>query len=130
MKHFIIVVSILLVAPIMLGFITERAVAQDPTKVDSAHYTVVFENEHVRAVRIAYGPGEKSVMHYHPAGVAVFLTDNKVMMTLPDGTTREGDAKAGDAIWMAAEKHLPKNIGDKAIELILIEMKSGEAKGE
>ena len=49
------------------------ALAQDPAKVDSNHYKVVFENEDVRVLRIPYGPGEKSVMHYHPYAVAVFL---------------------------------------------------------
>jgi len=130
MKHFTIVLSILLVAPIVLGLTSERAMAQDPTKVDTAHYAVVFENDHVRVVRIAYGPGEKSVMHYHPANVAVFLTDNKVLMTLPDETTAELNGKAGDAVWAPAGNHLPKNVGEKAFELILIEMKSGDAKEE
>ena len=49
------------------------ALAQDPAKVDSNHYKVVFENDDVRVLRITYGPGEKSVMHYHPDAVAVFL---------------------------------------------------------
>jgi hypothetical protein len=31
-----------------------------------------------RVLRIHYGPHEKSVMHYHPATVAVFLTDVRV----------------------------------------------------
>ena len=53
------------------------ALAQDPVVVDSAHYKLKFENEHVRVLRITYGPNEESVMHYHPAGVAVFLVDQK-----------------------------------------------------
>jgi hypothetical protein len=44
----------------------------DPVKVDPKHYTVEFENDKVRVLRIKYGPGEKSVMHAHPALVAVF----------------------------------------------------------
>lgn len=35
--------------------------AQDPTVVDSAHYSVVFENDDVRVLRIQYGPHERSV---------------------------------------------------------------------
>ena len=43
----------------------------DPTVVDSKHYSVELENEQVRVLRISYGPGENSVMHSHPAAVAV-----------------------------------------------------------
>jgi hypothetical protein len=47
--------------------------AQDPMHVDPRHYIVEFENEQVWVLRIHYGPHEKSVMHGHPAGLAVFL---------------------------------------------------------
>lgn len=94
----------------------------DPIEVDSDHYKAEFENDRVRAVRITYGAGEKSVMHYHPAGVAVFLTDQKVKFTMPDGSTQEVEAKTGDAIWMEAGQHLPENIGDEPLELILVEL--------
>jgi quercetin dioxygenase-like cupin family protein len=59
--------------------------AQDPVKVDPKHYTVEFENDKVRVVRIEYAPGEKSVMHGHPASVVVFLNDSQGRFTYPDG---------------------------------------------
>jgi quercetin dioxygenase-like cupin family protein len=95
----------------------------DPTVVDADHYTAEFENDLVRIVRIAYGAGEESVMHYHPDSVAVFLTDHLVQMTLPDGSTDEISAGAGDALFIPAGQHLPKNISDGPWELILIELK-------
>ena len=62
-------------------------------------------------------------MHYHPDSVAVFLTDHLVEMTLPDGSTDEISASAGDALFTPAGDHLPKNISDGPWELILIELK-------
>ncbi len=56
---------------------TPRPVTQDPLKVDPKHYKVEFENDRVRVLRITYGPREKSVMHGHPATVAVFSTENR-----------------------------------------------------
>ena len=97
----------------------------DPTAVDSNHYTAEFENDKVRIVRIAYGTGEESVMHYHPDSVAVFLNDQLVQMTMPGGSTDEISATAGEAIFTPAGQHLPKNISDAPIELILVELKSG-----
>jgi quercetin dioxygenase-like cupin family protein len=98
-------------------------VAQDAVEVDPDHYSVVFENEKVRVIRIAYGPGEKSVMHYHPAGVAVFLTDAHVKFILPDGESAEMQAKAGETAWTEAGSHQPENVSDEALELIQVEMK-------
>ncbi len=104
-----------------------RAAAQDPVKVDPKHYKVEFENAQVRVLRIQYGPHEKSVMHQHPAAVAVFLTDQTVKFTTPDGKATEPGGKAGQVAWNAAGKHLPENVGDKPIEVVLIELKGKPA---
>jgi quercetin dioxygenase-like cupin family protein len=99
--------------------------AQDPIKVDPKHYKVEFENEQVRVLRVSYAPGEKSVMHEHPANVAVFLTDGRGKFTLPDGKSEEVPIKAGTTRSGEAEKHQPENVGDKPFELILVELKAG-----
>jgi quercetin dioxygenase-like cupin family protein len=109
----------------VLGFVSTLAWAQDPVAVDPAHYSVEFENDSVRVLRIAYGPGEKSVMHYHPAGVAVFLTDQDVVFTFPDGTsTAAPSTGAGGTIWTPAGQHLPENVGSEPLEVILVEVKA------
>ncbi len=103
------------------------ALAQDPVNVDSKHYKLEFENDQVRVLHITYGPHEKSVMHAHPASVAIFLTDGQGKFTLPDGTTQEIPMKAGAVQWDGGGKHLPENTGDKPFELILVELKSKAA---
>ncbi len=116
---------------VMLLF-AQSALAQDATKVDAKHYKVVFENDEVRVLRINYGAHEKSVMHYHPEGVAIFLTGGKGKFTFPDGTTQNIEWNAGDTIWMPATKHLPENLSDEPFELIQVEMKvqpATDAKG-
>jgi len=99
------------------------ALAQDPVKVDPTHYKVEFENAQVRVLRIHYGAHEKSVMHYHPASVAVFLTDVHGKFTYPDGKSEAAEGKAGDTRWSKAGKHLPENTGDNAFDLVLVELK-------
>ena len=101
--------------------------AQDPVKVDTKHYKVEFENDHVRVLRVQYPAGEKSVMHEHPDAVAVFLTDHEVKFTYPGGKSEEVKAKAGESRWTPAGKHLPENISDKPLELILVELKGKAA---
>jgi beta-alanine degradation protein BauB len=95
----------------------------DPVKLDSKHYKVVLENDQVRVLRATYGPHEKSVMHEHPASVAVFMKDSHVKFNLADGTSQEVVSKAHDATWSDAGKHLPENLGDKPIDVIVIELK-------
>src|ERR1051326_8573999 len=100
------------------------ALAQDPVKVDSKHYKVEFENARVRVLRVHYGPHEKSVWHYHPAGVAIAVTDSHVKFSLPGGKSREETLIAGQVIWTPAGKHLPENLSDSDFEVILVELKS------
>jgi quercetin dioxygenase-like cupin family protein len=98
-------------------------IAQDATRVDPKHYKVEFENSRVRVVRAKYGPHEKSVMHSHPDLVAIFQTDGRVKFTYPGGRTEERDTKAGTAMFTPAIKHLPENITDRDMEVILVELK-------
>lgn len=95
----------------------------DPVKVDPKHYKVVIDNDEVRVLRATYGPHEKSVMHEHPASVAVSITDYHVKMTGADGKSQDMSSKAHDAIWTDAGKHLPENLGDKSMEVMVIELK-------
>jgi quercetin dioxygenase-like cupin family protein len=96
----------------------------DSTKVDAKHYKVEFENDRVRVVRARYGAHEKSTMHDHPALAVTFLTDYQGRFTYPDGRTEEFTGKAGQVSWSPAVKHLPENLSDKPIEVVLVEMKS------
>ncbi len=105
---------------------TNTADAQDATVVDPEHYTVEFENDYVRVIRISYGPNEKSVMHDHMAGVAVFLSDGKGTFTYPDGKTEEWIAKSGVSMWNPAITHSPENLLDAPFELIFVEVKNVE----
>ncbi len=97
--------------------------AHDPVVVDPDHYTVEFETEQVRVLRIKYGPREKSVMHGHPVSFGVHLTDAHARFTMPDGTTEEVRASAGDVVQYPAGDHLPENLSDQPLELVFVEFK-------
>jgi quercetin dioxygenase-like cupin family protein len=103
-------------------------IAQDATKADPNHYKVEFENSRVRVVRAKYGPHEKSVMHSHPDLVAIFQTDGRVKFTYPGGKTEERDMKAGTTLFAPAVTHLPENLTDGDMEIILVELKTAKRK--
>ena len=104
--------------------VTSAVFAQDPVKVDPKHYTVISENDQVRILKAHYGPHEKSVMHSHPAGAAVFTSDGKGKFTYPDGKSEAFTSKSGEARYTPAVTHLPENTGDKAFDVIIVELKS------
>ena len=117
-KKVLICISFLAATFLFSGTMAEDAVVADPE-----HYTVEFENDKIRIIRIKYGPGEKSVMHTHADHVAVFLTSNATRFTLPDGTSVDADTVAGAAEYTDADEHLPENLSDDPLEVVLIELK-------
>ena len=108
----------------VLALAVPSALAQDPVKVDSKHYSVEFENAQVRVLRVKYGPHEKSVMHRHPNSVAIFQTDAQVKFTFPNGKSQDASGKAGQVTWNTATTHLPENTGEQPFEVIVVELKS------
>lgn len=120
-----------LVLGVVLGIASSALVAQqrsepipDAVTADPAHYSVSFENDLVRFVRVKYGPGEKSVMHRHSASCVIFLTDQTFNFTLPDGTTEPASVSGGALGCGDGNVHLPQNITKSDAEFIMVEFKN------
>jgi quercetin dioxygenase-like cupin family protein len=118
---------ILLLSAMVCLLAATAAVAQDAAKVDPKHYKVESENAQVRILRVHYGPHEKSVMHSHPDGVAVYLTNGTMVFHFPDGKTQNATGKAGQTLFTPAIVHQPENTGKKPFDAIVIELKSSPA---
>jgi quercetin dioxygenase-like cupin family protein len=98
--------------------------APDAVTADPAHYTVLFENDLARLLRIRYPGGATSVMHNHPAGCGIFLVGQTFKFTPPQGEPLTVENHAGDVTCGDAEDHLPQNAGTADAELILLELKN------
>lgn len=105
------------------------ALAQDPVKVDPAHYKVVFENASVRVLKIGYAPGGKSTMHQHPDAIVIPLSAAQVRFTLPDGKAEDLSLANESAMYTPAGTHNPTNVGKAAVDALLVEFK-GAAPGK
>src|ERR1700730_12384275 len=82
-----------------------------------------MENERVRVVRIKYNAHDKSVMHQHPPGVAVFLNDASFKFRYQGGKTENINAKAGEYLWFEEVwEHDPENLSDKKAEVLYVEL--------
>jgi quercetin dioxygenase-like cupin family protein len=100
------------------------ALAQDPVKVDPAHYRVVFENASVRVLKIGYAPGAKSSMHQHPDAIVVPLAATKVRFALPEGKSEVSELANESAMYTPAGTHNPENVGSGPVDALLIEFKT------
>ena len=131
MKKFAYLPMTALLALVVISLHPQAAFAQkEATEADPVHYKVEFENDHIRVVRITYGPGEKSVMHTHAAGIVVCLTGGKTKMTYPDGKSEETECAAGQAMWAPAGAHLPESLNDVPTETLYIEIKEQTTQPE
>jgi quercetin dioxygenase-like cupin family protein len=116
-------ITVAAVAALALGTAT-LCRAQDPTKVDPAHYKVILDNPSVRVLRITYAPGAKSKMHEHPDAMVVVLSTGKMSFATPDGKTEERELPKDSAMYTPAGTHLPSNIGKTTMDAILVEFKA------
>ena len=96
----------------------------DAVKLDPKHYEVEYENDRLRVLRIRFGPNEKSVMHSHPSGVVVVLSDCDFRMYHPHGEARNIIGRRGQVIGFDEPfEHLPENLSAKPFEAIFVELK-------
>ena len=98
--------------------------AQDPVKVDPAHYKTLFENASVRILSINSPAGATSKMHQHPDSIVVPLTNAKVRFATPDGKSEDHDMANEVPTYSPAGLHNPTNIGTAAMSAILVEFKA------
>jgi len=106
----------------MMTSVTTRA--QDPVKTDGDKYTLVLENERVRVLEYRDKPGDRTTMHQHPDFVLYAIGPFTRKLTFPDGKEMTREFKAGDVIWMKAQKH----IGETDTHVLIVELKEGAKK--
>jgi hypothetical protein len=92
----------------------------DAVTADAKHYTVEFENDIVRVLRVKIGAGEVAPAHAHPAYCAIEITDS----SLREGTGQVSQSKAGQVFCGDALSHGPTNVGKAVAESIVVEFKN------
>lgn len=87
-------------------------------------YKVIAENDQYRIIAVTWKPGQRDVWHSHPTAAVYNLTDCKVRNHSPDGTSRDGESKAGAArVNPPVASHSLENIGQTECKLIMFEPK-------
>ena len=101
------------------------AVALDPLKLSPNVYSLEFENDQVRVLRVKYAPHQAVPQHEHVLNrVVVYLTGQHSKMSLADGTVQETQHKAGEVSTGGPGKHAEQNLLDTPLETIMVELKN------
>jgi len=87
------------------------ATTLDPVRVDPRHYTVEFENEYVRVLRVHFEPHEQGQNHEHLLNRVVFYIND------------QPNAKADDVRMAGAVTHVETNDSAHAADRIAVEIK-------
>jgi quercetin dioxygenase-like cupin family protein len=61
-------------------------------------------------------------MHSHPSTVVYVVKGGKVRYTMPDGSTKDGELKTGDALLRPPVTHADEALDE--LEVILVELKN------
>ncbi|MEN3370971.1 MAG: beta-alanine degradation protein BauB [Verrucomicrobiota bacterium] len=103
---------------------TSFVFAQDPAVVNARTIKVKFENDRVRVLEAELPPGVKEQVHSHPAYVIYVLAGGKVRNYAADGKITETELKTGEVLYREPLTHAAENIGNTAMHLILVELKT------
>ena len=96
----------------------------DALKASPANFRLLLENDHVRVLEYALGPGARDQWHTHPARVSYVVAGGTVRVTAADGRSFVVDEKAGDTTWSdPAPRHFVENVGATAVKTLLVEVK-------
>ena len=117
----------MLLAPLLLATLPVQDAHRVPLLLYPDNYRLLVENEHVRVLDFKLAKGATETTHDHPRHVAVFLTDVTIEFTLPDGTKRLRQAKAGEVGFSEPTAHASRNVGAADAHGILIELRTPAA---
>lgn len=92
-------------------------------------YSVAYENDAVRLLRVSYGPGESSATHSHPAHCAVAINGSSWRASPQDGEAADVTLEMGEVSCVPAGAHRMENMGTGAAEAVLVEFKPGATAG-
>jgi hypothetical protein len=99
---------------------TARQNVPDAVTADPKHYTVEFENDIVRVLRVKVGAGESAPAHRHDAYCAIEVSDSSLRE--PNGPV--SNSKTGEVFCGDATSHSPTNVGKAVAESIVVEFKN------
>ncbi len=124
MKNLTVLLKSILLIAVAIVFTASTTRAQDMAKVATKNVKVLLDNEEVRVLDVQAKPGDKLPMHSHPANIVYAISAGKWKTMFPDGTSRDIEAKAGEARWSDAVTHANEALTETHV--LVIELKQSK----
>ena len=99
----------------------DTAQYKDTCTVSPHNCKILKEDDTFRVIDYTAKKGDKVGMHSHPSHVIYVLEGGKTKFTMPDGSTKELDTKAGDVLLNPPTVHASDHESD--IHVIIVEKK-------
>ncbi|MDQ6669488.1 MAG: hypothetical protein M3069_01785 [Chloroflexota bacterium] len=87
------------------------------------HHTVLLDNNDVRVLEVRIPASGTSGRHSHPKCLVYQLTETRVRLCLPDGSSRDLELKPGQVTWSPGGEHTVENLGPNDDWGIIVELK-------
>ena len=99
--------------------------ALDPLRVAPENFTLVFENNQVRVLRLKIAPRQSVPLHeYTLSHLVVCMADLNARVTSAEGTAEALQHKQGDFSWSGPSKQKMENLSDQPLEAAILELKT------
>ncbi len=108
---------------LLILFMLNTTMAQDPLKVGSNIYKLVLENDQARLLEITFKPGDSIGIHSHPDHFVYIMSGGKLKISVVGGETQVLDLKKGQGVFIPAQSHSAVNVGDTEINGLVVEIK-------
>jgi quercetin dioxygenase-like cupin family protein len=97
--------------------------SQDASAIDPQHSNIIFENEHVRIIKMNIPPQESQSMHHGINRLIYALTDYRIKYISDKTETQDTQITAGSAHWHSADKHAVENAGTTPAQYLIFAFK-------
>jgi beta-alanine degradation protein BauB len=98
--------------------------AQEPAAVGKGVYTQKLSNSKVRVFEIHFRPGQRIGVHQHPDHVFYAIEGGTLKIAENGKAPVTMKVKAGDCVFLPAQKHWAQNIGKTHIRGVVFEIKN------
>ena len=99
------------------------ALSQDASAVDTMHADVVYENDHVRLMKVSLPAGESQPMHQGANRLLYALSSYEIAYASDQTDTVRTSFEAGEAHWHGADEHAVENVGTTPAEFLVFAFK-------
>lgn len=113
--------AFVLVVASAVTFGASAATYPDSCAVGPTHCKIIKEDARFRVYDYTAKAGDKVAMHSHPAHVVYVIQGGKTKFTNEDGSVKEVDLKAGDAVINPKTVHAVEHMSD--VHVIIVEDK-------